>query len=74
MSRKLTEDEIRNLQYFWQEKGDLERLSGFNVLVPLLKEQAPIFWIAWTNYKSAIKHMDASCKNLPNEVIQGDEF
>ena len=58
MEKKLTEQDLIDLQYFWGEKGDLERLSTFESLRPLLAKERPDILLAWDNYKMAIKMMD----------------
>lgn len=34
---KLTEEQINDLQYFWEEKGDLERYCDFEKLKPQIQ-------------------------------------
>lgn len=39
----------RSIQYFWQEKGDLERFTGFDR--EYLAREFPEVLKAWDNYK-----------------------
>jgi len=61
---KLTEEQINDLKYFWEEKGDLERLYNFEELKPKIQEQFPELLKAWYDYKASIKIMDAVVKSL----------
>jgi len=55
---KLTETDLSDLQYFWQYKGDLERLCTFEKLIPILREERPEILKAWTDYKASKKILD----------------
>ena len=54
----LTEDHLNMLQYFWQEKGDLEGYVFFDRLKPALKEGRPEVLKAWDDYKVSILILD----------------
>jgi len=61
---KLTEEQISDLKYFWEEKGDIERYCDFEKLKPQIQEQLPELLKAWYDYKASIKIMDAVIKSL----------
>lgn len=63
-TKKLSEEEISDLKYFWEEKGDVERYYKFEELKPLIQEQYPELYKAWYDYKASIKIMDAVIKSL----------
>jgi len=56
---KLTEHDINSLKYFWHSKGDLERLTTFEELKPLIEKEYPELLKAWNDYKVSIKIMEA---------------
>ena len=64
MKTKLTEGDIMDIIYFWNEKGDLERMSNFNDLIPLLQVDYPEVLKAWFDYKASMNIMDAVISNL----------
>ncbi len=64
MEDKLTEDEIRRLKYFWEEKQDIERCYDFESLKPKIQQQYPELLKAWDDYKISIRIMDAVVKSL----------
>lgn len=51
----MTEEEkaefLSNIAYFWHEKGDMERYTGFSM--EKLREAAPALADAYERYKSA---------------------
>jgi hypothetical protein len=49
----MDENEVRMLRYFWEEKGDLERYSGWVEMQPWLREHHPEIIKAWDDYKMA---------------------
>ena len=61
---KLTIEQISDLRYFWEEKGDLERYAFFEELKPQIQEQFPELLKAWYDYKASIKIMDAVVESL----------
>ena len=61
---KLTEQDLSDLQYFWQFKGDLDRLSTFEALKPLIENEYPEILTAWTAYKTSIKMLDLIMDDL----------
>lgn len=61
---KLTDEQISDLKYFWEEKGDLERYVYFEELKPQIQEQHPELLKAWYDYKTSIKIMDVVVKSL----------
>lgn len=65
--QKLTKEELSSLQYFWQEKEDLERLWNFEELVPMLEVEKPEVMKAWRDYKASIKILDLVMDNITEE-------
>jgi hypothetical protein len=61
---KLTKTDLGDLKYFWEEKGDLERLTTFEKLKPLIENEYPEILKAWNDYKTSIKIMDAVIDKL----------
>jgi hypothetical protein len=61
---KLTDIQIDDLKYFWEEKGDIERYVYFEELKPQIQEEYPELLKAWYDYKASIKIMDAVVKSL----------
>lgn len=55
---KLTKQDLCDLQYFWQEKEDLERLTSFNRLIPMLEVEMPEVMKAWRDYKASKRILD----------------
>ena len=49
MENTLTEQDLNDLQYFRQEKEDLERLSTFERLIPILEKEKPEVLKAWND-------------------------
>ena len=64
MENTLTEQDLNDLQYFWQEKEDLERLSTFERLIPILEEEKPEVLKAWNDYKVSKKILDIVIDSL----------
>lgn len=60
----LTENNLVMLQYFWEEKRDIERYCDFEKIKPLLEKEKPEVLKAWNEYKMSIKTMDAIMKSL----------
>ena len=61
---KLTEEQISDLKYFWEEKGDFERYCDFEKLKPQIQKQFPELLKAWYDYKASIKIMDVVVRSL----------
>lgn len=53
---KITEEELAELKYYWEEKEDLERYSEFESIKEDLQEEYSNLLKAWENYKYA-KHI-----------------
>ena len=64
MENTLTEQDLNDLQYFWQEKEDLERLSTFERLIPILEKEKPEVLKAWNDYKTSKKILDIVMDNI----------
>ena len=62
--KKLTEEQLNDLKYFWQYKGDLERYSSFEKLIPILKRDYPEIISSWNSYKGTIKILDLIMENV----------
>ena len=58
MADKLTEQDLNDLQYCWQVTGDLERLTTFEILIPILEKEKPEVLKAWNDYKASKKIVD----------------
>lgn len=61
---KLTEDQIQDLRYFWQEKGDLERFCDFEELKPQIQNEYPELLKAWYDYKASIQILNLVVESL----------
>jgi hypothetical protein len=61
---QLTEEQISDIKYFWEYKGDLERYSSFEELKPLIWEQKPQIMKAWNDYKASIEILNAVIESL----------
>jgi len=55
-------DYANMLDYFWCEKGDIERFTGWNA--DLVAKEFPAVFQAWNAYKGAERVMDAVIKSL----------
>lgn len=64
MTPKLTDEDKRNISYFWTCKGDLERWSGWEAAKPALAREYPEVLKAWEDYKTSIQTLDAVVKLL----------
>lgn len=51
--QKVDAGDLRSLQYFWEEKDDLERSAMWTKLQPALREQYPEILKAWSDYKAS---------------------
>lgn len=49
--KKVTASDLRSLQYFWEQKDDLERDVSWNELQAGLQAEYPEIVKAWTDYK-----------------------
>lgn len=61
---ELTESQISDLKYFWEEWGDLERMASFDDIKPMLQEEKPEVLKAWNEYKTSMKILDIIIKSL----------
>lgn len=61
---KLTEDQISDIKYFWEEKGDIERYCDFKKLKPQIQEEFPELLKAWYDYKASFKIMNLIINSL----------
>ena len=57
--------EIDTLRYFWEQKDDLERYTGWNKLLPDLLVKYPEVVSAWEQYKTAQRMLTAVLRGLP---------
>lgn len=58
------EQDIYMLKYFWDEKGDVTRYTGFEEAMELLKEYKPHIYIIIKNYLEAERAMESAMKEL----------
>ena len=56
---KLTEEDKSSIVYFWEEKDDLERWSGWKKAKPAVAREYPEILKAWEDYKTSIRTMNA---------------
>lgn len=54
---QLTQTDIDQIKYFWQEKEDIERYINFEELKPEIQKKFPELLKAWNDYKAARKIM-----------------
>ena len=64
---KLTDNDIHDLKYFWLYKEDLERLTSFERLVPILEKEKPEVLKAWRDYKASRAILSLVMENLEFE-------
>jgi hypothetical protein len=55
--------EVEMIKYFWQDKGDLERFTGWEEIKPKYPEVAK----AWDDYKISMKILDCVVKCLGDD-------
>lgn len=55
---------LRMLEYFWTDKGDVTRWSGFEEFMPKLKERRPDVYLIIKNYTEAEQAMHSAMRNL----------
>jgi len=60
----LTQEEREDLKYFWQNRGDLERLSTFESLKPKIQKELPSLLKAWEDYKAIKQTLDIITNSL----------
>lgn len=70
MTRKLTESEIENIQYFHEYHGDLTRWVGWDELLPLLQEHHPELVKAVNDVRAANKILDLVVEALDEQLVQ----
>ena len=63
-TKELTQEQIDDLRYFWQEKGNLERYCDFEKLKPQIEKQLPLLFKAWNDYKLSIENLNMVVDNL----------
>ncbi len=73
MTPKLTAEDLRSLQYFWDERGDPTRWCDFEKKKPSIIEHAPRFWAAWQTYQNSIKELSRASKDLFEDTGTEDE-
>lgn len=56
----------RNLAYFWQDKDDLERYTGFDRDV--LAREFPAVLKAWDDYKASRLVLDAVVRDMGRQA------
>lgn len=65
MKSKLTNEDIWSLRYFWTEKRDLTRWSGWEDNLALIQAEFPELLKAWNDLRYAQKIMDLVVGSLP---------
>ena len=65
MDKKKRHELISDLSYFWTEKEDLERLSGFNPAV--VRAEFPEVLKCWQDYKMARKILSSVIRSAYEE-------
>lgn len=61
----LPQEDLYTLRYFWEQKRDLTRWTGFEQALPALQHARPDILAAWHAYLAAEQHM--------HEVVQADD-
>lgn len=61
---KLTDTDLNDLIYFWTYQHDLENLTSFKRLMPILEREKPEILKAWNDYKASIKILDLIMDDL----------
>lgn len=61
---ELTDEDKRNIAYFWLERGNLERWVGWERAKPSIARQFPEILQAWENYKASNRMLDVVVKYL----------
>ena len=64
MKNTLTEQDLYSLQWAWEEKEDLETLTTFERLIPILEKEKPEVLKAWNDYKASKKRLDIVIDSL----------
>lgn len=62
---RLSLENLYTLRYFWEEKHDLTRWTGFEQALPALRNDRPDILAAWAAYLAAVQQM--------HEVVQSDD-
>jgi len=65
----ISEEDSRMIQYFWEEKGDIERWTSWKDKLPSILEEAPELVVAWNNYKIATRTLTTIIKGLVYEQL-----
>lgn len=60
----LTQEQINDLKYFWEEYRNLERYCDFEKLKPQIQEQLPELLKAWNDYKLSKKIMSIIVESI----------
>lgn len=58
----MTDEDARMLDYFWNEKGDLERWSNWHARREAIRESHPEIIKAWEDYKVARRMLSVVIK------------
>ena len=64
----IKEEDIYSVIYFWEDKGDLDRMSSWDELRDDFAKEYPELIKAWDNYKTAARIMDIVVNSLKSEV------
>jgi len=66
----MTEEDVRIIQYFWEEKGDIERWCDWEQKKKTLPKELRR---AWRKYKESIEHLNLVVKNLEADSVDEEE-
>lgn len=56
--------ELETMRYFWEQKEDLERMSGWDALQPELRARYPEIVAAWESYKTSRRMLTAVLRGV----------
>ena len=66
----LSNEDIRMIKYFWEERGDLERWVSWLEKVPLFEKECPELIKAWRDYLMSKRILDIIVESLEEEQCQ----
>lgn len=61
-------EHLRSIVYFWQERGDLERMVDWKAIENELAEDHPEIVKAWREYQTAKRTLNAVVRQLNSEI------
>lgn len=63
-TKKITQEDLASLHYFWFQKGDLTRWVFWEEKLPDLRREYPEIVKAWEDYKAADRILDHVIKGV----------